>query len=77
MVNQTNVAPGANTANRGSIVSNSINNDNTAGDTNADGDIVQRRGACIPTRMNYAYAVRPLASTLQVGQTISVDMSNT
>lgn len=78
-VNQSNVALGANTSNRGSTIGNSTGNDNTAGDTNADGDINSTGGKAWGLYSNttdHAYAVRPLASTLQIGQTIGFDIDN-
>ena len=86
MVNQTNVAITATNGGRGWFTGNSTGNDNTAGDTNADGDIGAKAWGLFSNTSNVGsppaantdqiFAVRPLAAMLQIGQTLSFDMDN-
>jgi hypothetical protein len=77
---QANVVITATTASHGWFTATSTGNETT--DTNADGDIEtpsvagKAWGLYSNAAANDIYAVRPLASALQVGQTLSADIDN-
>jgi hypothetical protein len=66
---------------KGWFVASSTNNNSITGDSNGDGDINSAStgrawGLYSNTTTNDIYAIRPLATSLSVGETISLDLDN-
>src|SRR5688500_7994126 len=77
----TNAVITSTNGNRGWFVASSTNNDNVAGDTNADGDINTAGSKAWGLYSNTAntneiYAVRPFSGALVVGQGVRMDFDN-
>ena len=78
---QANALVTATDANHGWFVANSTNNDNVAGDSNADGDInspstSKAWGLYSNAVDKDIYAIRPFDGALTIGQTFKFDMDN-